>query len=39
MIREAICEGLNVQEALKKAKDQLGLDDTAEYELEIILIK
>ena len=36
MIREAICEGLNVQEALKKAKDQLGLDDTAEYELEII---
>ena len=36
MIKEAICEGINVQDALEKAKAQLGLDDTAEYELEII---
>ena len=36
MIKEAICEGLDVQEALLKAKAELGLDDTAEYEFEII---
>ena len=36
MIKEAICEGSDVQSALEKAKAQLGLDDTAEYEFEII---
>ncbi|MBQ1586844.1 MAG: protein jag [Ruminococcus sp.] len=36
MIKEAICEGSDVQDALKKAKAQLGLDETAEYEFEII---
>lgn len=36
MINEAICEGSDVQDALKKAKAQLGLDETAEYEFEII---
>ena len=35
-MKEAICEGINVQDALEKAKAQLGLDETAEYELEII---
>ena len=36
MIKEAICEGSDVQDALKKAKAQLGLDETSEYEVEII---
>ena len=36
MIKEAICEGSDVQDALKKAKAQLGLDETAEHEFEII---
>ena len=36
MIKEAICEGADVQEALDKAKAELGLDETAEYEFEII---
>lgn len=36
MIKEAICEGSDVQDALKKAKEQLGLDETSEYEFEII---
>lgn len=36
MIREAICEGADVQNALDKAKAELGLDETAEYEFEII---
>lgn len=36
MIKEAICEGSDVQDALKKAKAQLGLDETAKYEFEII---
>lgn len=36
MIKEAICEGSDVQEALDKAKAELGLDETAEYEFEII---
>lgn len=36
MIKEAICEGSDVQDALKKAKAQLGLDETSEYEFEII---
>ncbi len=36
MIKEAICEGSDVQSALEKAKVQLGLDDTSDYEFEII---
>ncbi len=36
MIKEAIGEDSDVQDALKKAKAQLGLDETAEYEFEII---
>lgn len=36
MLKEAICEGSDVQSALEKAKAQLGLDETAEYEFEII---
>ena len=36
MIKEAICEGSDVQNALEKAKAQLGLDDTSDYEFEII---
>ena len=36
MIKEAICEGSDVQSALEKAKIQLGLDDTSDYEFEII---
>ncbi|MBR1481352.1 MAG: protein jag [Ruminococcus sp.] len=36
MIKEAICEGSDVQDALNKAKAQLGLDETAEYEFEIV---
>ena len=36
MIREAICEGSDVEEALEKAKAQLGLDDTDDYEFEVI---
>ena len=36
MIREAICEGADVEEALEKAKAQLGLEDTDEYDFEVI---
>ena len=36
MIREAICEGADVEEALEKAKVQLGLEDTDEYDFEVI---
>ena len=36
MIKEAICEGSDDKDALKKAKAQLGLDETAKYEFEII---
>ena len=36
MIREAICEGADVEEALEKAKAQLGLKDTDEYDFEVI---
>ena len=36
MIKEAICEGSDVQSALEKAKVQLGLDDTSDYDFEII---
>ena len=36
MIKEAICEGSDVTVALEKAKAELGLEDGAEYEFEII---
>ena len=36
MIREAICEGADVEEALEKAKAELGLDETDEYDFEVI---
>ena len=36
MIREAICEGVDVEEALEKAKAELGLDETDEYDFEVI---
>ena len=32
MIREAICEGSDVEEALERAKAQLGISDTDDYE-------
>lgn len=36
MIREAICEGADVEEALEKAKAELDLDETDEYDFEVI---
>ena len=36
MIREAICEGSDVTVALEKAKAELGLGDTDEFEFDII---
>ena len=36
MIREAICEGADVEEALEKAKAELGVEDTDEYDFEVI---
>ena len=36
MIREAICEGSDVEEALERAKAQLGISDTDDYEFEVI---
>ena len=36
MIREAICEGSDVEEALKKAKAALGIGDTDEYDFEVL---
>ena len=36
MIREAICEGNDVEEALEKAKSELGLTETDEYEFEVV---
>lgn len=36
MIREAICEGSDVEEALAKAKAELGLSDTDDYDFEVI---
>ncbi len=36
MIREAICEGSDVEEALERAKAQLGINDTDDYEFEVI---
>ena len=36
MIREAICEGSDVEEALEKAKAELGVEDTDDYDFEVI---
>ena len=36
MIREAICEGSDVEEALEKAKAALGIGDTDEYDFEVL---
>ncbi len=36
MIREAICEGVDVEEALEKAKAELGLTETDEYDFEVV---
>lgn len=36
MIREAICEGADVEEALEKAKAALGIGDTDDYDFEVI---
>ena len=36
MIREAICEGADVMEALEKAKAELGVSDDGEYEFEVL---
>ena len=36
MIREAICEGNDVEEALEKAKAELGVSETDEYDFEVI---
>ena len=36
MIREAICEGADVEEALENAKAELGLTETDEYDFEVI---
>ena len=36
MIREAICLGADIEEALEKAKAELGLDETDEYDFEVI---
>ena len=36
MIREAICEGVDVESALEKAKAELGIEDTDEYDFEVL---
>ena len=36
MIREAICEGADVEEALEKAKAELGIGDADEYDFEVV---
>ena len=36
MLKEAICEGVDVEEALQNAKNQLGLTDTDEYDFEVV---
>lgn len=36
MIREAICEGADVEEALEKAKAELNLTETDEYDFEVV---
>ena len=38
MIREALCEGSDVEEALAKAKAALGLTDTDDYDFEVVNI-
>ena len=36
MIREAICEGVDVEEALEKAKAELNLTETDDYDFEVV---
>ena len=36
MIKEVICEGNDVEEALQKAKTELGLSDTDDYDFEVV---
>ena len=36
MIREAICEGIDVEDALEKAKAALDIGDTDEYDFEVL---
>ena len=36
MLREAICEGSDVEEALEKAKAALGVSDTDDYDFEVV---
>ena len=36
MMREALCEGSDVEEALAKAKAALGLTDTDDYDFEVV---
>ncbi len=36
MIREAICEGMDTEEALEKAKAELGVTETDDYDFEVI---
>ena len=36
MMREAICEGVDVESAIEKAKAQLGIEDTDEYDFEVL---
>ena len=36
MLREAICEGTDVEEALSNAKKELGVTDTDDYDFEVV---
>ena len=36
MLREVICEGSDVEEALQNAKNELGITDTDEYDFEVV---
>lgn len=36
MIKEAICEGSDVEEALLNAKRELGVTDTDDYDFEVV---
>ena len=36
MLREAICEGIDVEEALENAKKELGVSDTDDYDFEVV---
>ena len=36
MLRESICEGIDVEEALENAKKELGVSDTDDYDFEVV---